>query len=126
MTNMKSISTKFSLLSVSESDNNKVKKHKHLMEFKSCPHYEEIAQVIANNGDLDNITFELSDTINCKICAATSQNGEHESVCDLWVQLAFVQDIRPQMDMENKSRNIENLEKDFEEVTMQILKSFSK
>ncbi|MCE7864998.1 MAG: hypothetical protein HWD62_10340 [Cyclobacteriaceae bacterium] len=49
------------------------------MNYQDCPHYDEILKLLSEGLDLENISFEIDETMNCKDCT------EIEGVCELWL-----------------------------------------
>lgn len=44
------------------------------MNYKVCPHYNGLVQILSENQDFENVSFQLDDIQNCKECS--KQTGE--------------------------------------------------
>jgi hypothetical protein len=73
------------------------------MDYRSCPHYDEMVHVISNNKNLEGISFELDEVQGCRECS------EFE-ICNLWMALSFVVDMRPQLALSQATLTIDNLD----------------
>ena len=91
-----------------------------MTSYRDCKHYEEIVMVLAENKDLEDISFEINEIQNCKHCNAT-EGG----VCSLWIGLAFVQNMRPQMSIPEARLTIDNLDQELGKIAMELLQDFS-
>ena len=54
------------------------------MDYKECPHYNELFIVLAEGKDLEDISFEIDEVESCRNCL------KENDVCELWVMLGFV------------------------------------
>ena len=91
------------------------------MNYKECPHYEELVQVLSENRDFEDISFELNDIQNCKECSQTK-----DGVCELWVVLSFVENMKPQMGISEAELTIENLDEQMQKIAFELIKNSAK
>jgi hypothetical protein len=84
------------------------------MNYKECPHYDEMLRVLSEGSDFEDISFEIDEIHNCKGC---SENG----VCELWVTLIFVEDMKPQMNISDAKVTIENLNEQMSKIVRQLV-----
>ncbi len=91
-----------------------------MTSYRDCKHFEEIVMFLAENKDLDDVSFEIDEIQNCKHCSHIES-----SVCSLWVGLGFVQSMRPQMGIPEVRLTIDNLDEEFGKVAMKLLQDSS-
>ena len=85
------------------------------MNYKNCTHYNEIVRVLSENGSLDYVNFELEETKGCE-CEV-----DENSVCELWVTLAFVNDMAPQLGIDHAEQTIANLDTRMEKIATKLV-----
>jgi len=85
------------------------------MNYKNCKHYNEVVQVLSENGSLVDVNFKLEETKGCE-CERVE-----DSVCDLWVTLLFAHDMAPQLGIEHAEQTIANLETRMEEIATKLV-----
>jgi hypothetical protein len=88
------------------------------MNYQYCPHYNELSKVVSENRDLEGISFEINEIKNCIECSK-QKNG----VCELWVALSFLHDMKPQMSIPDKKVTIELLDEQMKDITLQLVKN---
>jgi hypothetical protein len=88
------------------------------MNYKVCPHYNELVQILSENQDFENVSFQLDDTQNCKECSK-----QKEEVCKLWVSLALVANLRPQMGITEAKLTIGNLDDELKKIAFGLIKN---
>ncbi|MFZ4704390.1 MAG: hypothetical protein ACOYMF_00140 [Bacteroidales bacterium] len=87
------------------------------MSYKDCPHYEELVQLLSENRDFEDISFELNDTQNCKECSQSKAK-----VCTLWVALSFVENMKPQLGLSEAKLTIDNLDEQMKKIAFELIK----
>lgn len=85
------------------------------MNYKNCTHYNEIVRVLSENLSLEDVNFKLEETKGCE-CEV-----DENSVCELWVTLAFAHDMAPQMGIEHAEQTIANLDKRMKEIATMMV-----
>ena len=85
------------------------------MNYKNCTHYNEVVRVLSENGSLEDVNFKLEDNIGCEC------KTEGDSVCELWVTLAFAHDMAPQLGIAHAEQTIANLDKRMKEITTMMV-----
>ena len=85
------------------------------MNYKNCKHYNEIVRVMSDNLSLDDINFKIEENDGCE-CVL-----EGDSVCELWVTLAFAHDMAPQVGIEHAKQTIDNLGNRMKEIATRML-----
>ncbi len=85
------------------------------MNYKNCTNYNEVVRVLSENGSLEDVNFKLEDNIGCEC------KTEGDSVCELWVTLAFANDMAPQLGIEHAEQTIANLDKRMKEITTMMV-----
>lgn len=88
------------------------------MDYKQCPHYDELVSVLSEGKDFEDISFEINEVRNCPECSK-----EKDGVCTLWVMLAFVEDMKPQMSISEAKVTIDTLDKQMRKVAFQLVKN---
>ena len=86
------------------------------MDYKECPHYEEMVKVLAEGRDFEDISFEIDEIGDCIEC---SENG----VCALWVTIIFVEDMKPQMGISDAKVRIDNLDEQLKKIAIQLVRN---
>lgn len=90
------------------------------MDYKICPHYSEILTMLKQGRDLEDISFEIDEVQDCKECF--DPNG----VCQLWVLLAFVEDMKPQLNIDDAKATIDNLDEQLKKVSLELIRGFAR
>lgn len=90
------------------------------MDYKQCPHYDEMVSVLSEGKDLEDISFEIDEVRNCPECSK-----EKDGVCGLWVRIGFVEDMKPQMSISEAKVTIDTLDEQMEKVVFQLLKNIA-
>ena len=85
------------------------------MNYKNCKHYNEVVRVLSENGSLEDVNFKLEETKGCE-CERIE-----DSVCELWVTLAFAHDMAPQLGIEHAEQTIANLDKRMKEIATMMV-----
>ena len=85
------------------------------MNYKNCKHYNEVVRVLSENLSLDDINFKLEETKGCE-CERIE-----DSVCELWVTLAFAHDMAPQLGIEHAEQTIANLNTRMKEIATRLV-----
>ncbi len=85
------------------------------MNYKDCPHYSEILTMLTDGKDLEDISFEIDEVQDCKECFGP------DGVCNLWVMLAFVEDMKPQMLIDDARATIDNLDDQLEKIALRLI-----
>ena len=88
------------------------------MNYKNCPHYDELVQILSENRDLEDISFELTEIQNCIDCSKTKGG-----VCKLWIELSFVENMNPQMDIVEAKLTIDNLGEQIKKIAIKLIKN---
>ncbi len=86
------------------------------MNYKICPHYNEMVNVLAEGKELDDISFKLEDIEGCDECGKDEQG-----VCNLWISLTFVEDMKSQVGVEAAKVTIDTLDEQFSKVVQAML-----
>jgi hypothetical protein len=89
------------------------------MNFQECPHYDEILKLLSEGRDFENISFEIDEIKNCKECSKVG------GVCELWMTLVFVEDMKPQMSISDAKVTIDTLNEQMEKITFQIIRNLN-
>ncbi|MFZ7116899.1 MAG: hypothetical protein ACO1G1_00420, partial [Bacteroidota bacterium] len=76
-----------------------------------------ILTMLTDGKDLEDISFEIDEVQDCKECFGP--NG----VCQLWVMLAFVEDMKPQMNIEDSKATIDNLDEQIEKIALRLIRA---
>ena len=87
------------------------------MNFEECPHYEEMLQVLSEGRDFEDISFEIDEINDCKECSKTG------GVCELWITLTFVEDMKPQMNISDAKVTIDNLNEQMVKIALQLVRN---
>lgn len=90
------------------------------MDYKECSHYFEILKMLSQGRDFEDISFEIDDIKNCKECCET--NG----VCELWITLSFVENMKPQMNISDAKVTIDNLDEQMSKIVLQLARNVNK
>lgn len=85
------------------------------MNYKNCNHYNEVLRVLSENVSLEDVNFKLEETKGCE-CERIE-----DSVCELWVTLAFVHDMAPQLGIEHAEQTIANLDTRMKEIATKLV-----
>ena len=85
------------------------------MNYKNCKHYNEVVRVLSENGSLEDVNFKLEETKGCE-CERIE-----DSVCELWVTLAFAHDMAPQLGIEHAEQTIANLNTRMKEIATRLV-----
>lgn len=85
------------------------------MNYKNCTHYNEIVRVLSENGSLEDINFKIEETKGCEC------EKNEDSVCELWVTLAFAHDMAPQLGIAHAAQTIENLDNRMKEIATKLV-----
>lgn len=88
------------------------------MIYSSCPHYQEIVRVLASTGNPDDADIKLDDVQQCPICASDKE------VCELWINLSLVTNLKPQLGLSEAKLKIENLHHEIKEIAHELIKIF--
>ncbi len=86
------------------------------MNYRECPHYNELLHVLAEKKDWEDISFELDDTQNCKECS------KGDGICSLWLNLTFVDNMRPQLSIPEAELTIDNLDENFGFIVRELVR----
>ncbi len=86
------------------------------MNYKECPHYEELLLLLSKNKELDDISFELDDIQNCKECSKVNEKG-----CSLWISLIFIENMRCQMTISEAELTIENIDTKMRKIAFELI-----
>lgn len=89
------------------------------MNYQNCTHYEELTKLVADNGDLQAVSFEIDDITGCTEC--TEENG---NVCSLWIALSLVENMKSQISISDAKLFIDGLDERIKEISLQLVKSF--
>lgn len=92
------------------------------MSYKQCLHYDEIFKILSENRDLEDISFEIDDVQNCNLC----YSKEESRVCELWLGLLTVEDLKPQLDIIAPKVTIDTLDEQFNQVLLQLIRESAK
>jgi hypothetical protein len=85
------------------------------MNYKNCKHYNEIVRVLSENLSLEDVNFKLEETKGCE-CKV-----DEDSVCELWVTLAFAHDMAPKLGIEHAEQTIANLDTRMKEIATRLV-----
>ena len=88
------------------------------MNYRECPHYDELVLLLAEKRDLEDISFEIDDTKDCKECIY--------GVCSLWVNLGFVDNMRPQLSIPEAELTIDNLDEQFRVIVYELVRNYGR
>lgn len=88
------------------------------MNYQECPHYLEMLDILTNGKDLQDISFEIENTVGCKECVGT--------ICSLWLNLFFVHDMRPQLNIEEAKLTIQNIDEEMKKIANQLVRNLAK
>jgi hypothetical protein len=89
------------------------------MNFQNCPHYDEILKLLSEGRDFEDISFEIDEIKNCKECSKVG------GVCELWITLVFVEDMKPQMSISDAKVTIDTLNEQMKKITFQIIRNLN-
>ncbi len=92
------------------------------MKYRQCTHYNEILKFLAENRDLNEVSFEINDIQNCNLCYSETE----ESVCNLWVMLTFVRDMNPQLGIPASKVTIDTLDEQIGNIALQLIRNSNK
>ena len=87
------------------------------MDYRECPHYNELLIVLAEGKDLEDISFEIDEVESCRQCL--KGNG----VCELWVMLGFVEQMKPQMNISDAKVTIDTLDEQFKNIVFKLIRN---
>ncbi len=87
------------------------------MNFQECPHYDEILKVLSEGRDFEEISFEIDEIKNCQECSKVG------GVCELWITLVFVEDMKPQMSISDAKVTIDTLNEQMKNIAFQLLRN---
>jgi len=90
------------------------------MDYKDCPHYSEILTMLTEGSDLEDISFEIDEVQDCKECF------EPNGVCQLWVLLRFVEDMKPQLSIDEAKVTIDTLDEQMEKISEKIIRGLAR
>ena len=85
------------------------------MDYKQCPHYPEMLQVLAEGRDLEDISFNIDEVQGCPHCSGP------EAVCTLWIVLGLVSNLTPQLGLEQAALTIDTLDEQAGGIAMALL-----
>ena len=85
------------------------------MNYKNCTHYNEILRVLSENLSLEDINFKIEETKGCEC------EENEDSVCELWVTLAFAHDMAPQLGIAHAEQTIANLDNRMKEIATKLV-----
>ena len=85
------------------------------MNYQHCPHYNEMISVLTEGRELEDINFEIDEIEGCKDCSIV------DGVCSLWITLAFVEDIKPQLNISEAKATIDNLDEQMGKIAMKLI-----
>jgi hypothetical protein len=91
------------------------------MNYRNCPHYNEIVEVLSKNLTLDDVSFKIEDTAGCPEC-----ENEESSICSLWINLSFAGDISSQVGIDGPEVTIDTLEERMKEIAWALVNSYRK
>jgi hypothetical protein len=91
------------------------------MNYKDCPHHDELLLILSEGKDLEDISFEINEVENCNECSRLI-NG----VCELWVTLGFVEQMKPKMNINDAKETIDTLGEQMGKVALKFLSNFKK
>ena len=81
------------------------------MDYKECPHYNELFIVLAEGKDLEDISFEIDEVESCRNCL------KENDVCELWVMLGFVK----HMNISDAKIAIGTLDEQFKNIVFKLI-----
>lgn len=90
------------------------------MDYKTCPHYSEILTMLTQGKDLEDISFEIDEVQDCKECFGP--NG----VCELWVLLGFVEDMKPQLSIDEAKVTIDTLDEQMQKISLEMIRRLAR
>lgn len=93
------------------------------MDYKVCPHYDEIVRVLVASGNLDEVSFGIEEVQGCIECCEGIEDTkkEYAPVCGLWVSCAFIIDLNPQLNIKAAKLTIDNLDAQFSDIVREML-----
>jgi len=86
------------------------------MSCKQCIHYNEILFFLSENKDLEYVSFNLEDIQDCK-----DENCAVSGVCNLWISLTLVSNLRPQLGLAEAEMTIENLDEQLKIIATRLI-----
>ncbi|GIL23808.1 MAG: hypothetical protein BroJett042_23210 [Bacteroidota bacterium] len=92
------------------------------MKYRQCLHYDEILKVLSENRDLEDISFRIDAIQNCPLCYSAEEAG----VCLLWISLAFVEDMKPQLSISEAKVTIDTLEEQMKDVALKLVRNIKR
>lgn len=90
------------------------------MSYKLCPHYDEMVTVLAEGEDIEDITFEITETDGCR---CSDCDGE---ICSLWFSLTWVGQLEPQMGIQKAKLTIETLQDRESQIAFDLIRNLGK
>lgn len=90
------------------------------MDYKDCPHYNEILKLLTEGEDLSDIGFEIDEVQECKECL------EGFNVCELWVLLSFVEDMKPQLSIDEAKVTIDTLDEQMKRISLEMIRGLAR
>ena len=87
------------------------------MNFQECPHYDEILNVLTEGRNFEDINFEIDEIKNCKECS------KERGVCELWITLILVEDMKPQMNISDAKATIDNLNDQLGKIAIKLVRN---
>ncbi len=90
------------------------------MNYKECPHYNEIVKIMSDGRSFEEISFEIDEVQNCIECS------KKFGVCELWVSLTFVEDMNQQMNITEAKATIDNLDEHIRKIAFQLVRNLNK
>jgi len=71
--------------------------------------------VLTEGRNLEDINFEIDEIEGCKDCSI------EDGVCSLWIRLAFVEDIKLQLNISEAKETIDNLDEQMKVIAMKLI-----
>jgi len=87
------------------------------MDYKKCPHYNEIFEVLSKGLSLEDVSFEIDTITDCPEC---KNDG---SVCSLWVYLSFADQVSDQVGIYGPEVTIDKLDERIKEISWGLVNS---
>ena len=88
------------------------------MNYKQCPHYDELLKVLSEGRDFEDINFEITEVENCEECSK-----DKKRVCTLWLSLTFIENMKPQIGMNDAKITIDTLDEQMKKISLQLVKN---
>lgn len=90
------------------------------MDYRLCPHYDEILRVLTNCDDLEEVNFEINEVQNCAKCSKSEGK-----ICSLWINLSFVEDMKCKMSIIDAETTIYNLDEQMKEIANKLISNLN-